>query len=183
MKKLLAILCVLAMVFRFAACDSEKEAKTESSYKDAVKVYQKIMNGDLKQIKKLAPDKVWELYEEETGKSYDEYIEMMEESYADFKEELENESGSDSKITISVAEAEACGEEILEKMADAINERYEIKKSDVKAAYEVTLTMKYQGSKGTETEDQDCYIVQIQKDWYIVNYGEYDGEAYVSFRF
>lgn len=110
-------------------------------------------------------------------------FEMMEESYADFKEELENESGSDAKITISVAEAEECGEEILEKMADAINERYEIKKSDVKAAYEVTLTMKYQGSKGTETEDEDCYIIQIQKDWYIVNYGEYDGEAYVSFRF
>ena len=68
MKKLLAILCVLAMVFSFAACDSEKEEKTESSYKDAVKVYQKIMNGDLKQLKKMAPDKVWELYEEETGK-------------------------------------------------------------------------------------------------------------------
>lgn len=183
MKKLLAILCVLAMVFSFAACDSEKEEKSESSYKDAVKVYQKIMNGDIKQIKNMAPEEVWELYEEETGESVDEYIEMMEAEYEDFMEELADDAGSDVKITISVSKAEKCDEETLEKIADAINDDYEIQKSDVKDAYEVTLTTKYAGSEESETEEMELHIVQIRKNWYLVSYYEYEDEAFVSFMF
>ena len=186
MKKVLAILCVLAMVFSFAACSSSKKNEKEeekSSYEDAVEIYQKAMSGDFKQIKKMIPEEVWELYEEETGESIDDLIEEMEDSYADYKEELKEEFGSDFKVTVSVAEAEQCDEDMLDKIAEAINEEYEIKKSNITDAYEVTLTLKIKGSEDTETEEEEAYIVQISNDWYIVSYYEYEDEAYVSFAF
>ena len=184
MKKLLAILCALAVLVSLAACSSSKskDEKSGGSYKDAVTTYEKLMNGDIKQIKNLLPPEIIDLYEEESGDSIEAYMDELEESYADFIEEAEYDYGDNVKFTISIAEKTECDEDRIEQIQVALEDEYDIE-FDVKAAYEVVLEMTTKGSEDSDTDEEEAFILQLGKNWYLCNYYEYDGELYVYFFF
>lgn len=183
MKRVFTIFCALAVLLSFAACSSMNDGSTskKSDYKSAVTTYEKFMNGDIEQMKNIAPEEVWDLYEEETGNTVEDLIEEMEAEYQDAMEEWEEEYGEDIQITIQIDDAEECDEELVEKFADSLADEYDIDPDDVKTAYEVALIMKTEGSDNSEEYDWDALSIQIGNTWYLSTYYEYNEEYYVSF--
>lgn len=190
--RLLALLCLAAMVFLLASCSSLKEEqnnttkkKTSSSgeepvepggnfgdenvkaYEKPVEIYEQIRNGDVAKLELMAPPEMWALYEKMTGETLEEYLQEREMDYQEYKEEYGENS---EKVELQVVKAEQCDDETIEQIEDAIYNEYD-KRLSVSDAYYVDFSIETSGDSGYR-ETAEALTVEIGDAWYLLRYWE-----------
>lgn len=208
-KRLLTLLCTFAILFSFAACSSLKEKEDDPTtkkkdtttkptgqeenpedpgssggapYADAVKTYEKYLNGNGAVLEDMAPPELWRAFEEEEGESLEEYIAYYEEEYEESLSEFyAGTYGDDYKFTLTVIDEEECDEDTVRQLENILEERYDISLKNVESAYFLTGTVKISGSKKRFSDTGDLATIQINGKWYLLYCDEYDGELYADF--
>lgn len=159
-----------------------------SSYKDPIKSYEKIMNGKISKssVEKLAPDEYWEYCADEADEKVKDYIkdyvDDLKDSYEDSIEEMEDEYGKNVKYSFKIEDKKELSDKKVEKIAEALNDRYDIKEKSVKKAYKLDVEVTVKGKEDDDDYDTEMVSVKIGGNWYLISYYEYDGEVSVSFR-
>lgn len=180
MKMITALMLALAMVFCFAACDSDSkkdEKKAGSKPEAAMDALIDYKNGDVDKLADLAPKAYWDYMEEEEDLDLDEYIEEMQEYYEDYADEY----GKDTVSLVDLNEEEL-DEDELEAIKDALSDAYDIDPDSVTdgCILEYEVEVEYSDDE-KESEDGKFHCLKIDGKWYIVIAHEYDGEWYVDF--
>ena len=190
MKKLLALLMAVVMLLSFAACggsdeddeDGKKSSGKANSVESAVAIAEEVMNGNVKNLKKMIPDAVWDAREEESGDEFDEQYQEYEDSYKERAEDLKEDFGEDTEVKLSVEDKEDMSEEELEKAKAALEDTYDIDPDDVKAGCHFTMVTKYKNTDDdVEDDENEMSAIQIGSSWYLVDISEYEDEYYVYF--
>ncbi len=162
----LAVIVVIAIVISLFS----------GGYKDPVKYYEQISNGNYKNVEKMAPKAVWEQLEEEND-DFDlaELKEEAEESWEDTLEYLEEEYGKNIKIKIKVTDSKKLSDKKLDDLKDAIHDNYdEIAKKSITAAYELDVEMTIKGSEDEDDNETELISVKVGGKWYLCdNSGEF----------
>ena len=180
-KKFLLICCGIAaavlLVIILAICLLAKPG-----YTAPIDTYISVMTkGKAKKIESLAPKAYWEWYEEENDEDVKDVIEDFEDEWEDYIEEMEDEYGDRIRITYEIDRVKDLSDKKLEKIAEALDDKYDIPEKSVKAGKVLKGEMTIEGSDDDDDEDMEVTVIKIGSKWYWVNYYEYGDEYYVSF--
>lgn len=185
MKKLLCLLLSILMLLSFVACESaddddddrrssRKSGKNQSSaassdYKDAIDLLMKVSECDIseKELKSMFPDFIWEYYEEEEGESFDEICEMISESLAEQRTDLEDEFGEDVAIQYEVTDKTEVDEEEFEEYKNTMAEQYGVDPEIFGECYTVEFEATMSGQYEEESQNMTYHVVEIDGTWYI----------------
>ncbi len=138
-------------------------------YQSAVNNYQAVLNGKASKLEKMAPKEYWEYMEDENEDfDIDEVKDQFEENYETSLEFLEEKYGDNIRIKIKVTDEKKLKDKKVKDLADALNEKYDIKKKSVKQAYELELEMTIKGSDDEDDSERELYAVKIGSKWYLV---------------
>ena len=185
---------VVAVVIAFSSGDNggkkyeeEKGASTSgaSSYEDALtKYFDAVYKGKTSNIEDTLPKEVWEYYLDENEELSDEFdstkelIAAAEENYADLYEEMIDDSdyGEFEKYDYEI-EATEVSDSKLEKIAESLEDLYDIDEDDVKKAYKLKLDgeIVFEDDE-IDVDGDEYYAVKIGGKWYIV--GGYEDYYY-----
>ncbi len=170
MKKLLALVLSLVMIFSLVGCSDKKDEKEDKdSPATAVKNYVDVMlKGNAKKLKSLAPAEFWEYLEDEEDLTLDDCTERFEEGYEMTQEYLKEEFGDDYKISHKVNGKEELSEKKLAKIADGLNENYGISTKKVTKAYEMEVEVSIKGSDDDDEVELTLIVAKIGSKWYPV---------------
>jgi transposase len=150
--------------------------------KSAVKNYEKVMNGKVNALTKMAPKDYWKYLEDEEDVDIDELKEEFEEMLEGQQERWEDEYGKNVKIKIKMEDSKKMKKKDLKNLAEALADRYEfISKKDVKKAFEVDLEMTIKGRDDEDDSEMEAAVVKIGGKWYLISYSEYEDEVYARF--
>lgn len=134
-------------------------------------------NGNFNRAKDMAPQEYWDWYEDEYDKSFDDLMEEAEEEFDDMKDSLEDVYGENIKISYEVTKEKDLSEKKVEKIAEALEERYDIDASKVSEAKEIKYDITIAGDEDEETnEDLEMTVIKYNGKWYRIRYYEYDDE-------
>ena len=148
------------------------------AYQKPIDTYISVMfKGKASKIKDLAPKEYWDYMEEEQDMDVDEFIEEFEEEYDDMQEMLEDEYGKNIRVTYKVEKTKDLSDKKVEKIAEALEEQYDIDENSVKAAKELDVEMTIKGSEDDDEDDAEFTVVKIGSKWYMINYYE-SGDNY-----
>lgn len=151
-------------------------------YKKAIDNFVDVsFKGKVNKIEKLAPKEYWEYLEEEEDFDIDEAIEEYEDEFDDNIDELEDEYGKNIKVKYKITDKDKLSDKKIDKIAEALKDKYDIKKKSVKAGYEVDVELTIKGSEDDDENDATLTVIKIGGSWYIVSYYEYGDETYVNF--
>ncbi len=140
-----------------------------SGYKNPVKYYEQMLNGNFKNIEKIIPEKAIEESEEDID--FDDLVEEAEEEYELYLEELEEDYGDNVKIDIKITDKDVLKEKKLNNIRDGLKDNYDIPKKSVTKAYKLELELSIKGSDDEETDDLDVIVAKIDGKWYMVTSG------------
>ena len=174
----------------------EKESSTSGagSYEEALtKYFDATYKGKTSNIEDLLPKEIWQYCLDEYGELSDEFdstkemIAAVEENYADWYEEMIDDSdyGEFKKYDYEM-EADEVSDSKLEKIAESLEDLYDIDEDDVKKAYKLKLDGEIVFEDDEEDVDGDeYYAVKIGGKWYIVDgyedYYYFAGSYFVEF--
>lgn len=140
-----------------------------TSYKDAVKNYQAVMNGNAGKIVSLAPNDYWKYLKEEEDITKADVKEAFKEMYDEMKDEMEDTYGKNAKYSIKISDADKLSKKKLEALAENIEDNYEIDEKKVKAGYELECEMSVKGREDDDEYEDSLYAVKIGGNWYVVS--------------
>ena len=172
MKKLLALLLAVVMLLSFAACggndDDEEEAST---YKTAVEIYEKLLNGKSSELKKSLPKAYWDDLEENADMSYDDAKEQFE----DMMDDMLDYYGDSYKAKIKILEKEKLDKDDLAELAEQICDQYDyIDEDDISEAYVLDLELSMTSDVENDTDEETYMAIKLGDDWYLVDdYGNF----------
>jgi hypothetical protein len=172
----IVIVAIVAAVAVLAVC--LLSAFGVIGYKKAVKNYVDVEYKYVvskSKIESLAPKEYWEYYEDEYDEDLDDVVDEYED-YADEKiEYLDDEFGDDWRVTYKIEDKEKISDSKLKKIARALHDDYDIKKSSVKKGFDIELELEIKGSEDDDDGDDDIAVLKIDGKWYPVYY-EIDGD-------
>lgn len=154
------LIAVLAIVF------------AQAPYQRVVDDYFDILyNGEVQKMKWLAPEEYWDHMEEEYDMSMDDVIDSFEEYgfFDDVKESLKEEYGRNIEVTYKIADQDALSEKKLDTIREGLKTNYDIAKRDVGKGYKLEIDVTIDGSKDTDTEEVDLFVVELNGEWYVVS--------------
>ncbi len=128
--------------------------------------------GDYSDYKDLAPEAYWEWYEDKYDVSIDDKLEEAQENAEDDLEDLKEKYGDDFDVSIEVLREEEIEEKVLSKMADYIEETYDIDADTVEAAYDLTMKYTQEGSEYISISTDKDAVIKIDGEWYPISYNE-----------
>lgn len=168
---LVAIIAIIAALLNNAALAPLK-AYDAMSYK-----------GKVEKLEKLAPKEYWDWYEEEYDKSVSDLIDDYEENIDDRLDSLEDRYGKNIRTSYKVTNRVNMPKGMVKRIAEALNDKYDIKESSVKAGCYITYDKTIKGSEWISyNTDCEATLIQIGMSWYEVSVSyKGDGEASVSF--
>ncbi len=137
--------------------------------------------GKVAKFESLAPAAFWEYIEEEYDADLDDIKDDLEDMMEDALDDLEDEYGNHVKIKYEVKKEKELSEKKLKKLAEALDDTYDIDSKSVKAAYDLKVEMSIEGDDDDDEQDMEMTVVKIGGNWYIVSYYEYDDEYSVRF--
>ena len=137
--------------------------------------------GDASKIELLAPKEYWDYLEEEQDVSLDDLKERMEENWDDVKDALEEQYGKNIRVTYKVTKEREISDKKLEKIAEALEETYDIDAKSVKAGYKIEVELTIAGSEDDDDDEGTFNVVKIGNRWYLINYYESGDNYYVYF--
>ena len=124
--------------------------------------------GKANKIEKLAPKEYWEYLEDE-DEDFDlkDAIEEYEDEYEDMMDDLEDEYGKNIKVKCKIEDKDKLSGKEISKIAEALKEKYDIKKKSVKKGYEVDVELTIKGSDDKDDDDATLTVVKIGGKWYV----------------
>ncbi len=111
-----------------------------------------LYNGKVNKLEKLAPADAEE---------------QMEELNKTLIRGLEDEYGSNIKISYKILEKDDVSSKDLDSMKDYIKSNYDIPKKSVTDAVELEVELTVRGDDDEETDESTFYAVKVNGDWYI----------------
>ena len=171
---ILSVLLVCSMMLSLTGCGI--------GYKSAIdNLIDYTFEGKSSAIKKLAPKAYWDYMEDEHDQSLEDAIDEYEEQYELAQEMLEEQYGEKFKVKYKVTDKDKIKKADLKDIAEALEDKYEIKASSVKAGYEIEIEVTIKGKEDEEEEESELTVLKIGGKWYPVSVSEYDDEVYVNF--
>lgn len=137
--------------------------------------------GKADKIELLAPKEYWDYYEEENDKSLDDLKEQFEENWDDMQDMLEDRYGKNIKVTYKVVDEDKISDRKMKKIAEALEDTYDIDADSVKEGYKIDVEMTIKGSEDDDEEESTFNIIKIGSRWYMISYYEAGDEYRVSF--
>ena len=180
MKKLLAIFMAAIMLLSFTSCnesDGDNGSETSISLEESRKYLEEIINGDVTNLRKMAPSSVWNL-REELIEDWDDVLDAINIAHERRQEQLREDYGENVRVKLSVQEQIEMDEEAIERLKNELEETYRIDPADVEECYNVYYLMSYENSE-QEVEDglTTTFLVKIGKSWYHLNYLYWKGHV------
>lgn len=130
-----------------------------------------VYKGKASAVVKAAPNGVWEYIDDEYGISKDD-IKKDNKKYAeDILEDAEDTYGKNIKYTYKVVKQKKMTKEMVETIADALEENYDIDADTVKSGYVVQLEYDISGKDAFMWSEGMFFFVKIQGNWYRVSEG------------
>ena len=126
-----------------------------------------LYNGKVNKLEKLAPAEYWEYLEDKSDVSLSDAEEQMEELNKTLIRGLEDEYGSNIKISYKILEKDDVSSKDLDSMKDYIKSNYDIPKKSVTDAVELEVELTVRGDDDEETDESTFYAVKVNGDWYI----------------
>lgn len=148
--------------------------------KSAVNNMEKVMNGKVNNLKKMAPQEYWDYQEKEENFDFEELKAYRKEAAEEYWNS-ESEYGKNAKTSIKIDEKTEVTEEKLDSIANALEGQYGIKAKKVKKAYILDTTVTLKGSEKSRSYETKLTAAKIGSKWYIIDYYEYGDEVYVTF--
>lgn len=186
MKKLLCLLLSVLLVLSFAACESEDDddddrrssrrskkgdttTSASSDYEDAIDLLMKVNQCDISknELKKMFPDALWDYFEEEEGMTLDDCYDMISESLADQRADLEEEFGEDFTLQYEIVNKKEVDEDEFDDFKETMKDYYGIGSSSFGDCYEVEIEGTMSGEYEEETGEMTWHVVEIDGSWYI----------------
>ena len=163
MKKIVSLLLVLSMcVLSLASCGG-----ANSSPESVVEAMIKVMTEyDVKGVKDLLPDDMWEEMYDEMDVDEDEFWEELEDQFDDMKDQMEEMDGYsiDYKITdvddMKKSEVKDLNEELEDDLDDDID-------AAAVVTVEMTLTFEYDGEEEELESEEEFVVFKYKGNWYI----------------
>ncbi len=151
-------------------------------YKKAIDNYFDVFfKGNANKIKKMAPEEYWEYYEDRYDMDMEDIKDEYEDEFEEREENFEDRYGKNWKVSYKIEDKKELSDKKLKKIADAIEDKYDIDADSVKKAYEVEIKATIKGSEDQDKDSIDMTVVKIDNSWYIIDYYELDGEYVVYF--
>lgn len=166
----LALLIVLIAIFGGNGWKKALDNKFDVSYK-----------GKASKIKSLAPNQYWEWLEDETGDSFSELKKEYKEEWKDAKDDIKDEWGSNLRYSFKKEDKKVLSKKKTEKIAEALEDKYDIKARSVKKVIEVEGELTIKGSKKKDTNDTTLTFAKVGGKWYPIYYYEFSGNVYAGF--
>ena len=148
-------------------------------YKKAIDNYLAVnFDGKVSKIDDLAPKAYWEWYEDENDESIKDIKEEFEDEWDDRKDNLEDEYGKRVRVSYKIKDKDKLSKKKLDKIAEALNDQYDIRENSVKKAYKLELELKIKGSEDDDEDDVELTAVKIGAKWYLIGYYESGEDEY-----
>ncbi len=186
MKKLLSVLLVLILCFSLAACNrneqtskSDKDSNSDSastseakvSYEKAFEIFKEIfIDNDLTNLKNSLPSYWWNQNAKAQGLSVDDYFDKAK---ASVEKQLAEEADYKTYKSITIENKENYNESDVAKIAEFIQEEYNIPKAKVTNAIKTSIAGNIDKKGTTETMALECCFVEIDDNWYICYWQEW----------
>ena len=155
------------------------------SYQSVLDDYAELLSGNVEKIEELekfAPIAIWDFYEKEEGESIDEIkAELKEDIKEDFPD-VKERFGADYKCSLEVLREEEVSENDLYRIADYVEETYELDGDLVEKAYNITVKQTREGSEYISVSSGELAVLKVDGEWYLVALRENnDGQYQVKF--
>ena len=132
-------------------------------------------------IEKMAPKEYWDWYEEKFDKSVDEVIEERNDKKDEYLEQLEKMYGEKVKVKSKITDKDKLDKDDLKKIAEALEDQYDIKAKSVKAGYEIEYELTIEGSDEEDEIEDKITVIRIGMKWYAVYVLEIGDKVSVGF--
>lgn len=146
-------------------------------YLGAIDTYLEVREGDIDAIADLAPAEYWEYIEDEEEISLDD---VLEECNRQYEQAMEHMSYTPS-YSFSETACEELDADEVELIGEALDKRYGVKASTVTAVYEVEGMLEASYSGYEDTNEANLVVAEIDGEYYIIDYTEYDDGYNVRF--
>lgn len=124
-------------------------------------------NGKINKLESIAPAEYWASMKDSTGLSFSKMKALYEEIYDDRLDDLEDLYGEDVKASVKVTVIDDVSKSTLSNMKDYLKRNYDIPKKSVEEAKELEFDITIRGDDDKDTDEETCYAVKIDGDWYI----------------
>ena len=153
-----------------------------SKYTSALDTYIDVMfYGKANKLEQLAPKEYWDYLEEENDMSLDDLKDQYEENWDDMLDMMEDQYGKNIKVTYKITDEDKISNRKMEKIAEALEDTYDIDANSVKEGYKVDAEMTIKGSDDDEEDEGTFNIIKIGGRWYMISYYEAGDEYRVNF--
>ena len=95
-------------------------------------------------------------------------------------DEIEDEFGKRIRASYKILDKNPVSARKLEKLAEVLEDRYDIKSSSVKKAIELDIALTIKGTEDTDTNDSTVTVVKIGRKWYPISAYYSNGEYYIA---
>lgn len=176
-KKLLipaiAVVAVIVALILVLSLGGEKG----NAYEGAIDTYFDFNLGKASksEVKSLFPDAYWAYLEQTQNKTFDDYYATLSEYMNAVSENLQNEYGSNIKVTYQIEKEWTVSERNQARIDAALVRQYGFEEGTVEDAYKLETEITIKGSQETETDGSTFYVVKIDGDWYLMRVS-LDGE-------
>ncbi len=168
MKKLLALLLASVMLLSLAACggdDGGNDAE-KSTYKTAVQIYEKLLNGKSSDLKKSLPSEFWDDLKDTSNMSFSDAKEYFDNMMSSVKSYY----GESYSATIEILEEKKTNADELNALINKMMNQYDyISQDSISEAYELQLQMKMTSNMGNEEEEAIFFAAKMGNSWYIID--------------
>ncbi len=167
-KSILALVIVLVLSMSlFTGCGAAYSGSVDN-------FLEATYEGKVDKIERLAPDAYWDdLKDGLTGMTLAEVEDAYEKMYTKILEQLEDEIGEFKGISYEIINEAKIEEEKLNEIAEAISDRLDINKDEIKRGYEIDIKYTLKGADDEMVEYDLLEVIKIGSDWYV--YDSSDG--------
>ena len=176
MKKLFALLLVLAAVLICVGCSSDSFVHHEVLDTFMAVRYE----GQFDKMNQLAPQEYWDWYKNQ-GRSIDDLLSYAEGAYYSQLNMMVRQFGEDPKVTYNITDDDTMDGDRLDRIANALT-KYGIETSGVKNGRVITVDLTITGSQASDTTEEVYELVTIGEGEYVLYITEDENTFSVSFR-
>lgn len=157
-----AVVAIVLIVAIVSAC--------VNPWKRGMKNYVNLVyKGKTSAVVKAAPNDVWEYIDDEYGLSKDDIKKDAKKYAEDIAEDAEDSYGKNIKYSYKVIKQKRMTKKMVESLAEAIEENYDIDANAVKAGYVVQMEYEISGKDAFMWSEGMFFFVKIQGNWYRVS--------------
>ena len=137
-------------------------------WRGAITTYYNLMEGKSGAVTKVIPADTYEWIEDKTDVTKKDIKKNAKDISKDIKEETEDMFGKKVKATYKVVKSKKYTKQMLEDLADGIENSYDIDAKKVKKAFKVQIEFEVDGRDSFTWGEDMVTVVKIGAKWYVV---------------